>query len=129
MRNRLERNHVMAKPDASGTDPTPEEVRAALEHMAASEGFRSSPQLATFLRFIVEAVLRGERGRIKAYTIAVEALGRDERFDPQADPIVRVEATRLRCRSAARFGRPVVPLLWRMSATSSGPGGSAVRRD
>jgi tetratricopeptide (TPR) repeat protein len=102
MRNRLERNHVTAKPEAAGTDPTPEEVRAALERLTASEGFRSSPQLAAFLGFTVEAVLRGERERIKAYTIAVEALGRDERFDPQADPIVRVEATRLR-RAVERY--------------------------
>jgi TolB-like protein len=102
MRNRLERNHVTVKPEPSGTDPTPEEVRAALERMTASEGFQSSPQLAAFLRYTVEAVLRGERERIKAYTIAVEGLGRDERFDPQADPIVRVEATRLR-RAVERY--------------------------
>ena len=96
MRNRLERNHVTVKPGAAGTDPGPQEIRAALERICASEGFSSSPQLAAFLRFTVEAVLRGERERIKAYTIAIEALGRDERFDPQVDPIVRVEATRLR---------------------------------
>ena len=40
--------------------------------------------------------MRGEAQRIKGYTIAVEALGRGESFDPQADPIVRVEAGRLR---------------------------------
>ena len=102
MRNRLEGNHVTVKPDAAGSDPNPQEVRAALERMSGSEGFRSSPQLAAFLRFTVEAVLRGERDRIKAYTIAVEALGRDERFDPQVDPIVRVEATRLR-RAVERY--------------------------
>src|SRR5213596_640402 len=55
-----------------------------------------SPQLAAFVRFVVEATLRGEGGRIKGYTIAVEALGRGEDFDPQTDPIVRVEAGRLR---------------------------------
>ena len=40
--------------------------------------------------------LAGAGNRIKAYTIATDALGRDARFDPQADPIVRVEAGRLR---------------------------------
>ena len=64
--------------------------------MAASEAFRGSPQLVAFLRYVVEATLRGEHDRIKGYTIAVEALGRAEDFDPQSDPIVRVEATRLR---------------------------------
>src|SRR6266581_2696090 len=39
------------------------------------------------------------------------------------------EANRLRWRSGARFGRPVVPLLWRINATSSGPGSVAVRPD
>jgi tetratricopeptide (TPR) repeat protein len=75
--------------------PEPE-VRAALARMTASEMFRDSPQLAAFLRFVTEAELRGESERIKGYTIGVEALGRSEHFDPQTDPIVRVEATRLR---------------------------------
>jgi TolB-like protein len=72
------------------------EVRVALERMAASEPFRGSPQLIAFLRYVVEATLRGQADRIKGYTIATEALGRTVDFDPQADPIVRVEATRLR---------------------------------
>ena len=49
-----------------------------------------------FLRYIIEATLHGKQDRIKAYTIAVEVLRRDIKFDPQLDPIVRVEATRLR---------------------------------
>jgi hypothetical protein len=51
---------------------------------------------------VVEATLRGASDRIKGYTIAVEALGRADDFDPQADPIVRVEAMRLR-RALARY--------------------------
>jgi tetratricopeptide (TPR) repeat protein len=76
--------------------PNADEIRAALGHMAASEAFRGSPQLVAFLRYVVEATLRGEQDRIKGYTIAVEALGRGDDFNPQLDPIVRVEATRLR---------------------------------
>src|SRR3954471_8992798 len=76
--------------------PNADEVRAVLGHMATSEAFRGSPQLVAFLRYVVEATLRGEQDRIKGYTIAVGALGRGDDFDPQADPIVRVEATRLR---------------------------------
>ncbi|MGE4372106.1 MAG: tetratricopeptide repeat protein [Xanthobacter sp.] len=71
-------------------------VRAALERVLASDDLRSSPRLAAFLRFVVEATLAGRAEQIKGYTIAVEALGRPTSFDPQADPIVRVEATRLR---------------------------------
>ena len=76
--------------------PTTEEIRAALNRIAVSEAFRACPQLVAFLRYVVEATLRGGQDRIKGYTIAVEALGRGDDFNPQDDPIVRVEAMRLR---------------------------------
>jgi len=77
-------------------EPTPEEIRAALERVVASDVFRRAPQLTAFLRFVVEAALKGEADRIKGYTIATEALGRAGNFDPETDPIVRIEAGRLR---------------------------------
>lgn len=40
--------------------------------------------------------LAGRAERIKAYSIATEVFGRDASFDPQSDPIVRVEAGHLR---------------------------------
>ena len=73
-----------------------EHVRAALDRLLGSEEFQPSPRLCDFLRFVVEATLAGRAEEIKGYTIAVEALGRPPSFDPQSDPIVRVEATRLR---------------------------------
>lgn len=76
--------------------PRDDDVRAALARVIASDDFRSSPQLTAFLTFVVAETLAGRGERIKGYTIAVEALGRDASFDPQIDPIVRVEATRLR---------------------------------
>ncbi|HZP76079.1 MAG TPA: hypothetical protein VFB45_08070 [Pseudolabrys sp.] len=76
--------------------PTPAEIRRQVERMAASTVFANSPQLVAFLRFIVEAVLHGRGERLKGYVIGVEVLRRDTDFDPQIDPIVRVEATRLR---------------------------------
>ena len=75
---------------------TAEEIRAAVERVVTSPGFRRSPQLVAFLRFVVESVLGGKAGHIKSYTIGIEALRRSESFDPQIDPIVRVEAARLR---------------------------------
>jgi hypothetical protein len=74
----------------------PATVRATLDRLLASPPFRKSAQLANFLRFVVEEALADRGDRIKAYTIATAALGRDDTFDPQADPIVRVEAARLR---------------------------------
>jgi len=82
--------------------PTPDEIRAELTRITASDVFANSPQLTSFLTFIVEAALNGKSDRLKGYVIAVEVLRRDVNFDPQLDPIVRVEATRLR-RALARY--------------------------
>ena len=79
-----------------GGRPSAQEIRAAVERVVASEVMRSSPQLTAFLRFVVDAVLEGHSDRIKGYVIAVEVLKRGASFNPQIDPIVRVEATRLR---------------------------------
>jgi Tfp pilus assembly protein PilF len=73
-----------------------QDVRAALEDILAWSDVARSPQLARFLRYIVEAKLEGREAGIKAYAIAVDVFGRDAGFDPQADPIVRVQARRLR---------------------------------
>jgi TolB-like protein len=81
---------------SGGGRPSAQEIRAALERVVASDVMRSSPQLTAFLRFVVQAVLEGSSDRIKGYVIAVEVLKRGAKFNPQIDPIVRVEATRLR---------------------------------
>ncbi len=78
---------------------------AALARVLASDEFSSSPRLADFLRYIVETTLAGRSDEIKGYTIAVEALGRPRASNPQSDPIVRVEATRLR-RALERYYSP-----------------------
>ncbi len=72
------------------------EALAALDKILASEEFAASPQLASFLTFSVHRTLDGQGPALKAYTIATEVLSRPPSFDPQNDPIVRVEATRLR---------------------------------
>lgn len=72
------------------------QVRAALERIQGWPEMMRSPQLAGFLGYIVERVLAGEAQSIKAYTIAVDVFGRPPDFDAQSDPIVRVQARRLR---------------------------------
>ena len=72
------------------------DIRAALDRLVASAQLRAAPQLMAFLRFVVERKLARDDAHIKGYTIATEALGRDGSFDPASDPIVRVEAGRLR---------------------------------
>src|SRR6476469_723973 len=87
------------------------EARDALGRVLCSEEFRASPNLTAFLRFIVERTLEGREDSIKAYTVATEVLGRPESFDPQVDPIVRVEATRLRRSLERYYGRCTDPVV------------------
>lgn len=72
------------------------EIVDEMSRVVASKALRSSPQLCEFLRYIVEAALHGQADRLKGYTIAVEVMKRPANFDPQSDPIVRVQAKRLR---------------------------------
>jgi hypothetical protein len=86
----------------SGDDVSASDALRSLDTVLASARFRACPRLASFLRFVVMATLNGRGDRLKGYTIAIGALGRAESFDPQSDPIVRVEAVRLR-RALARY--------------------------
>ena len=67
-----------------------------LNAILESKGFIDSPQLSEFLKYIVRKTVDGEQDDIKAYTIAVDALGRPDDFDPQSNSFVRVAAGRLR---------------------------------
>ena len=75
---------------------SPEAVRKQLGKILASSGFQASKKQQSFVRYVVEETLQGRAADLKAYTIALEVYNRDESFDPQMDPIVRVEAGRLR---------------------------------
>ena len=76
--------------------PTHDEVRAFLRKLLASSDFNASERNRRFLSYVVEETLGGRGSGIKAYTIALAAFDRGADFDPLADPIVRIEAGRLR---------------------------------
>jgi adenylate cyclase len=82
----------------TGDGPAESEVRAQLERILASRCFEQAQRASRFLRFAVEQTLAGHGDRLKGYTIAVEAFDRPPDFDAQSDPLVRVEAGRLRRR-------------------------------
>ncbi len=75
---------------------TPEAVRLQLERILQSGEFRGSDKQREFLSFVIDETLEDRASQLKGYTIAVAVYGRAEGFDPQVDPIVRVEAGRLR---------------------------------
>ncbi|MFK7995478.1 MAG: hypothetical protein AB8B87_15190 [Granulosicoccus sp.] len=76
-------------------------VKEALESILATEKFEAAPQMSAFLRYVVEQTADGNQSRIKAFTVAVDALGKPDTFDPQNDPVVRVLAGRLRAALSA----------------------------
>ncbi|UEM18740.1 hypothetical protein JL100_016725 [Skermanella mucosa] len=81
------------------SDPVPpSQVREQLDRICASEEFRRCHRSRRFLGYIVEETLEGREARIKAYCVAISVLDRDETFDPQSDPLVRIEAAQLRRR-------------------------------
>lgn len=84
--------------DWTPEDWTPDEaaVRAQLARILASDRFDASERNRRFLRYVVEECLGGRAPQIKAYSIAVSVFNREPSFDPQSDPIVRLEAGRLR---------------------------------
>lgn len=87
-----------ATEEPTRVEPGAAEVRAALERILASRCFEQAARSSSFLRFVVEQTLAGQGDRLKGYTIAVEVFGRPADFDAQSDPLVRVEAGRLRRR-------------------------------
>jgi adenylate cyclase len=78
-------------------------IRAQLDRLLAGASLHQSPQQQRLLRHIVEATLAGDAARLKGYTLGVEVLGRGAGFDANADPIVRVEAGRLRSKLLAYY--------------------------
>ena len=76
--------------------PTEVEVRLELQKMLASKDFDTSSRNCRFLAFVVEETLASRGNRIKAYNVALAVFDRSSDFDPLTDPIVRIEASRLR---------------------------------
>jgi len=83
---------------APAGQPTAADIRAQLERILGSRCFEQAVRSSKFLRFVVEQTLAGQGERLKGYTIAVEVFGRPTDFDAQTDPLVRVEAGRVRRR-------------------------------
>lgn len=88
---------------------TSEQIRTNLERVLASDEFATSAQLSRFLRYIVEnglpcaESLPGGTDRLKESVVGVAVFKRGPSYDPKTDPIVRVEARRLRSRLQAYY--------------------------
>jgi TolB-like protein len=76
--------------------PTADAVHQQLHRIVKSRIFARSKELCRFLQFAVEQKLRNRSVRLKEYLIGVTVFDRGETFNPGTDPIVRVQARRLR---------------------------------
>jgi TolB-like protein/Tfp pilus assembly protein PilF len=71
-------------------------VREQLDRILGSGPFLQAQRRRRFLEYVVNETLAGRGERLKGYDIAREVFNRPESFDPNVDPIVRVEAARVR---------------------------------
>src|SRR5437867_1078122 len=84
-------------------DPMRLDIQRHLEKVVVSAELHRSKKLCQFLRFTVEEVLRGHGSELKEYAIGVGVFRRGREFDTGADPIVRVQARRLRSKLAQYY--------------------------
>ena len=82
------------QPPVATADP----IRQELERILESPGFTRSERLSGFLRFVVEEKLQGRESGLKEAVIGSEVFGRKPDYDTRADPVVRMEASKLRAR-------------------------------
>jgi tetratricopeptide (TPR) repeat protein len=82
---------------------TTAEIKAQAARISNSPTFLKSKRLARFLAFVVENTLAGKESALKETVLGLEVFDRRPDFDPKTDPIVRVDARRLRSRLAEYY--------------------------
>ncbi len=85
--------------------PTDESVRIQLARILQSPPFADSQRMARFLQFAVEETLQGRAAQLKENVIGMHVFDRPASYDPRMDPIVRVEARRLRLKLRVYYER------------------------
>jgi TolB-like protein len=73
-------------------------IREQLDRILNSGPFHQAQRRQRFLEYIVNEALAGRGERLKGYNIAQAVFDRTDTFDSNVDPIVRMEAGRLRDR-------------------------------
>ncbi len=73
-------------------------VRRQLERMLAADTFQQVDRLRRFLSFVVLESIAGRQDDLKEYVVGIQVFGKESSFDPRSDPVVRVQARRLRAR-------------------------------
>ncbi len=71
-------------------------IQQQVERILSSEEFQATKQQRDFFRFIIKETLAGRSQGIKGYQVATEVFGRSSAFDTNTDPIVSIQANKLR---------------------------------
>ena len=81
---------------ATDCEVTETEARAEVERLLSDTRFHATERQRAILRYLAERHFCGHDDGVKAYSIAIDVLGRSSSFEPSLDPIVRIEVSRLR---------------------------------
>jgi TolB-like protein len=76
--------------------PDAEKIQTQLQRILSHPEFLATDQQRAFLQFVVSETIEGRADDIKGYTVATCVFGRKADFDPSFDPVVSVQAHKLR---------------------------------
>jgi TolB-like protein/Flp pilus assembly protein TadD len=85
------------------TEITEAQVRQQLDRILNSKTFQHVQRLKRFVSFVVLETKAGRGDQLKEFVVGVQVFDKEASFDPRNDPIVRVQARRLRTRLAAYY--------------------------
>jgi serine/threonine-protein kinase len=89
---------MAVKTAATHAKPSEKTVLQQLDRILSSVTFQQVERLKRFVSFIVTEAAAGRGDELKEYVVGVQVFGKEPSFDPRTDPIVRVQARRLRAR-------------------------------
>ncbi len=89
-------NLPLMTPCDSTFRPASESILQQLNRILTSPEFKATDAQRAFLTFVVETSLSGRSHEIKGYTVATQVFGRGENFNQATDPIVSIQANKLR---------------------------------
>jgi adenylate cyclase len=76
--------------------PDAESIQQQANRILTSPEFKATDVQKSFFTFVVETALAGRSHEIKGYTVATQVFGRGEDFNQATDPIVSIQANKLR---------------------------------
>ena len=91
------------EPRSEACRESDERIVAQLDRLLSSKVFRQADRLKSFLTFTVNETIAGRGEQLKEFVIGCEVFDKGPAFDPRSDPIVRVQARRLRAQLARYY--------------------------